>query len=338
MGGRSHTVRPRMLVGLSGGFLVLALVFGSSALGGGGNSANAKMCKKNGWVGLVRADGSEFENQAACVSYGAKGGVIYPISAKPCLVDGGYTYKATSQGDPFATVDACIAYLSGSEPLVACTIIGTNGDDTFASVPIGAVACGFGGNDDVPFSDTPVAGTFFGGAGDDTAFVFGSGTFYGGAGSDSANVVGGVFYGGAGDDLAFAFGATVYGGDGNDTAGLGHGSTFYGGAGDDTAPGVDRGLFDGGSGNDHADALFLSTFNGGDGNDSVGTIDGPSTFNGDAGNDTANTIGLYGTFNGGDGDDHADTLDGGAFNGDAGYNTLCTFISGSYTDVVIGCT
>src|SRR4029453_1670448 len=163
MGGRSDTVRPRMLVVLFGSFLVLALAFGSSALGGGGNSANAKICKKTGWTGLVRANGSEFESQAACVSYGARHGVIYPISAKPCLVNGGYTHKATSHGDPFATVGACIAYLSGFQPLVACTIIGTNADDTFAGVAAGAVACGFGGDDSVP-SPNIVYGTFYGGA------------------------------------------------------------------------------------------------------------------------------------------------------------------------------
>ncbi len=51
---------------------------------GAGNSANAKLCQKDGWQALHRADGSSFANQGACVSYGAKGGTpALPSTSKP---------------------------------------------------------------------------------------------------------------------------------------------------------------------------------------------------------------------------------------------------------------
>ena len=45
---------------------------------GGGNSGNAKLCQKGGWMNLVRADGTTFANQDECVAYGASGGTIAP--------------------------------------------------------------------------------------------------------------------------------------------------------------------------------------------------------------------------------------------------------------------
>jgi hypothetical protein len=56
--------------------LVLALAGAGSALAGGGNSANAKLCQKGGWTNWVRADKTPFGNQGACVSYAAQGGVL----------------------------------------------------------------------------------------------------------------------------------------------------------------------------------------------------------------------------------------------------------------------
>lgn len=59
--------------------LALALSVGvATATAGGGNSANAKLCQKNGWTGWVRSDGSAFNNETECVSYGAKGGTLMP--------------------------------------------------------------------------------------------------------------------------------------------------------------------------------------------------------------------------------------------------------------------
>lgn len=57
--------------------LALALVLSaSSALAGGGNSANAKLCQKGGWMNWVRADKTPFANQGDCVSYAARGGTL----------------------------------------------------------------------------------------------------------------------------------------------------------------------------------------------------------------------------------------------------------------------
>ena len=62
-----------------GGVLALALSVGAvTASAGGGNSGNAKLCQKDGWKTLVRSDGSSFENQDECVSYGAQGNELVP--------------------------------------------------------------------------------------------------------------------------------------------------------------------------------------------------------------------------------------------------------------------
>ena len=45
---------------------------------GGGNSENAKLCQKGGWMNLVRADGTTFASETECVSYGASGGTPVP--------------------------------------------------------------------------------------------------------------------------------------------------------------------------------------------------------------------------------------------------------------------
>jgi hypothetical protein len=50
------------------------------AFAGGGNSDNAKACQQGGWQNLVRQDGTGFNNQGECVSYGAQGGLL---KAKP---------------------------------------------------------------------------------------------------------------------------------------------------------------------------------------------------------------------------------------------------------------
>ena len=54
----------------------LALSVGTApAAAGGGNSANAKLCQ-SGWQSWLRADGTPFANQGACVSYTAQGGIL----------------------------------------------------------------------------------------------------------------------------------------------------------------------------------------------------------------------------------------------------------------------
>jgi hypothetical protein len=75
----------KYLLGLA---LVAALVFAGGALAaGGGNSANAKLCQKDGWQTLMDWSAAAFPNQGACVSYGAHGGAIYALASlhvEPC--------------------------------------------------------------------------------------------------------------------------------------------------------------------------------------------------------------------------------------------------------------
>jgi len=55
--------------------------FTSTAAAGGGNSANAESCQKNGWQSLTRQDGTSFANQGDCVSHGAQGGALVAKSS-----------------------------------------------------------------------------------------------------------------------------------------------------------------------------------------------------------------------------------------------------------------
>jgi hypothetical protein len=64
--------------GRIGVLLAVAAVFAVTAAAvsaRNGNSAT-KLCHKNGWMSLLRADGSSFADQGACVSYGAQGGTL----------------------------------------------------------------------------------------------------------------------------------------------------------------------------------------------------------------------------------------------------------------------
>ena len=75
--------------------LVVALSVGvATATAGGGNSANAKLCQKNGWMNLVRSDGGVFNNQDECVSFGAKGGTIMP---KPTCTAGSDNFSGDAE-------------------------------------------------------------------------------------------------------------------------------------------------------------------------------------------------------------------------------------------------
>jgi hypothetical protein len=58
--------------------LVVAVGVGSSvALAGGGNSANAKLCQKNGWEALQTSSGGTLSSQGDCVVYAANGGPLF---------------------------------------------------------------------------------------------------------------------------------------------------------------------------------------------------------------------------------------------------------------------
>ena len=70
----------------------------ATATAGGGNSANAKLCQKNGWQTLVTATGDTFQSVDECTSYAARGGVLHPLSSAPCL-DGGWQANVFALGE-----------------------------------------------------------------------------------------------------------------------------------------------------------------------------------------------------------------------------------------------
>jgi len=59
--------------------IALVLAAGASAADGG-NAANAKLCQKGGWQGLMDASAGGFTSQDECVGYGAHGGAIYALA------------------------------------------------------------------------------------------------------------------------------------------------------------------------------------------------------------------------------------------------------------------
>jgi hypothetical protein len=110
--------RIELVLALIGGALVLALAVGSSALAGGGNSANAKLCQEDGWIGLMQTNGSTFANDGACVSYAAQGGRLVPFTG--CFV------LDTSKPANFSTssLGAVVTGATGGDALTvqgACT-------------------------------------------------------------------------------------------------------------------------------------------------------------------------------------------------------------------------
>jgi hypothetical protein len=115
---------------------VLALAVGAIAAApagaaAGGNSANAKLCQKDGWKTLYRGDGSTFANQGDCVSHGARGNAILPEPN---------AWKAACEQDG-ATFSISHTYTDGVTPLppgwyaYACTPV------SFAALAVLAPLC-----------------------------------------------------------------------------------------------------------------------------------------------------------------------------------------------------
>lgn len=119
---------------LAGGVLLVTAFVGVSSAGAA-NSLNAKMCQKNGWTTLVRANGTTFTSEQACVSYAAKGGVLKRpqtvafTSANPSPVTVGATYtptaSATSGLTAAITLDAASTGCSLASGIVTFTAGGT---------------------------------------------------------------------------------------------------------------------------------------------------------------------------------------------------------------------
>ena len=86
--GRFSVGRKRFMVAWT---VVLGLVVGigaTTATAGGGNSANAKACQKDGWMEQLRSDGTAFNNQGGCVSYGAQGGSLHALYVFTAVLNG----------------------------------------------------------------------------------------------------------------------------------------------------------------------------------------------------------------------------------------------------------
>lgn len=122
---RPHGGRLVVLVALTGVALLVALSMSSVASAGGGNSANAKLCQKNGWINLVRTDGSTFAGDGDCVSYGAQGGTLLP---KPTCFAGSENFAADadhSTPSTFSGGTIDTAFGTGSE-LGGTRVVGTD--------------------------------------------------------------------------------------------------------------------------------------------------------------------------------------------------------------------
>jgi len=79
---------------------MVLLTLAVSASARGGNAANAKLCRKGGWMTWVRADQTPFLNQGDCVSYAAKGGTLTPKSAAQASCEGlGGTFGTDPDSD-----------------------------------------------------------------------------------------------------------------------------------------------------------------------------------------------------------------------------------------------
>jgi hypothetical protein len=84
----------------------------ATATAGGGNSANAKKCQKDGWQTLVTSTGVTFTSEEQCTSYAAQGGAVY--SATPCLNSGWQAPAQRSDGSAFGSEADCITYVTGN--------------------------------------------------------------------------------------------------------------------------------------------------------------------------------------------------------------------------------
>lgn len=119
-------MKPRHLTLLTAAVALIALAVGlATATAGGGNSANAKRCQKNGWQTLVTSTGATFANEDECTAYGARGGVVYPQSAAPCLNGGWQAPAQRSDGTAFASQADCVAYAEAGGVVYKPSLIAT---------------------------------------------------------------------------------------------------------------------------------------------------------------------------------------------------------------------
>lgn len=85
----------RLLIVLALSAALALSVGAATASAGGGNSANAKLCQKDGWQSLYTGNGATFASEEDCVSYAAQGGTLYPAVAD-VSTSGLLSYNATT--------------------------------------------------------------------------------------------------------------------------------------------------------------------------------------------------------------------------------------------------
>jgi hypothetical protein len=104
-------MKPRHLSLLTTVLAVGALAVGlATATAGGGNSASAKRCQKDGWQTLVTSTGATFASEEECTAYGARGGAFYPATSAPCLNGGWQAPAQRSDGTAFGSETDCTTY------------------------------------------------------------------------------------------------------------------------------------------------------------------------------------------------------------------------------------
>ena len=72
----------------------LALTVGVATATAGGNSPNAKLCQKNGWMNYQGSDGTQFTSEEQCVAFAAQG--VGSIVPPPPTVDLGLSFVTPS--------------------------------------------------------------------------------------------------------------------------------------------------------------------------------------------------------------------------------------------------
>jgi hypothetical protein len=97
-------MRTRIVLALCTLFVLAVGV--ATATAGGGKSAIAMQCQKNGWMNLQGLDGTQFTSEDQCVSFGAHGGTLVPSNASVSI-----SYAMDSTGRCFST-----AHLSNFVP------------------------------------------------------------------------------------------------------------------------------------------------------------------------------------------------------------------------------
>jgi len=115
---------------------LLAISIGvATATAGGGNSANAKLCQKDGWINQQGSDGTQFTSEEQCVAFGAHGGTLAPAPATVSI-----SFTTTSNPD-FCGVTANLSHFA---PNTQYQVFASAGGMTFGPSPVTTDSVGAG--------------------------------------------------------------------------------------------------------------------------------------------------------------------------------------------------